>query len=52
VGEKANLTFFQPTKAWTFAQKDIQSKSKNTPFIGQQFKGKVLGTINGNYATF
>ena len=47
IGEKANLTFFQPTKEWTFEQKDIQSKSKNTPFIGQQFKGKVLGTING-----
>ncbi|MFK7983560.1 MAG: dihydroorotase family protein [Saprospiraceae bacterium] len=47
IGEKANLTLFQAGKEWTFTQKDIQSKSKNTPFIEQQFKGKVLGTING-----
>ena len=26
---------------WTFDEKDIRSKSKNTPYIGQQLKGKV-----------
>ena len=45
----ANLTLFQPNKKWTFSQKDIFSKSKNTPFIGTEFRGKVLGVINGNY---
>ena len=49
IGEKANLTLFQSSKEWTFTQKDIQSKSKNTPFIGQHFKGKVLGSSMENY---
>ena len=52
VGSKANLTLFQPTETWTFSQKDIRSKSKNTPFIGQQFTGKVLGVINGVFSSF
>lgn len=49
VGEKANLTIFDPSKTWTFSKSSIQSKSKNTPFIGQQFTGKVLGVINGQF---
>lgn len=45
-GEVANLTIFDPKKEWTFSQKDIRSKSKNTPFVGWQMKGKVLGVVN------
>ncbi len=52
VGEKANLTLFQSTKEWTLTQSAIRSKSKNTPFIGQAFSGKVLGIINGNFTNF
>ncbi|MGB1040000.1 MAG: dihydroorotase [Flavobacteriales bacterium] len=44
-GEKANLTLFNPEMTWTFEKSDIQSKSKNTPFIGTEFKGKVLSII-------
>ncbi len=47
-GEKANLTIFNPDLEWTFSESDIRSKSKNTPFIGKQLKGKVLGVIRGN----
>ncbi len=46
-GEAANLTIFNTTEEWTFTAKDIYSKSSNTPFIGQTFKGKVLGVVNG-----
>lgn len=46
--EKANLTFFDPTLEWTFSEKQIHSKSKNTPFVGKQFTGKVLGVVNNN----
>lgn len=46
VGEPANLTLFDPQKEWVFDLGKIQSKSKNSPFIGQAFKGKALGVIN------
>jgi dihydroorotase len=45
IGKKAELTFFNPTKKWTFEKKDIKSKSKNTPFVGTEFTGKALGVI-------
>lgn len=46
-GARAELTLFDPEQEWALEEKHILSKSKNTPFIGQTFKGKVLGTING-----
>jgi len=45
-GVPANLTVFAPEMEWTFEEKDIESKSKNTPFVGTSFKGKVLGIVN------
>ncbi|HEV7231763.1 MAG TPA: dihydroorotase [Bacteroidia bacterium] len=45
-GEKANLSFFNPDLKWTFGEKDIRSKSRNTPFTGHAFKGKALGIYN------
>ena len=45
-GENANITFFNPSLAWTFKENNIQSKSKNTPFIGMSFTGKALGIYN------
>lgn len=45
-GEQACITLFDPTMEWKFEQKDIQSKSRNTPFINTLFKGKVIGIIN------
>jgi dihydroorotase len=45
VGEKAELTIFDPSLKWTFTEKDIKSKSKNTPFIGTEFIGKPIATI-------
>ncbi len=45
-GAAADLTLFNPGKKWKFTADDIQSKSKNTPFIGTEFIGKVVGVIN------
>jgi len=45
-GAKANLTLFHPKQKWSYLQKDIKSRSKNSPFIGQEFKGKVLAVVN------
>jgi dihydroorotase len=45
-GAEANLTIFDPNHEWTFTKKDILSKSKNSPMIGMELKGKVLGVVN------
>lgn len=45
-GEVAALTLFNPTTNWTMTEKDIRSKSKNSPFIGKTFTGKVVGIVN------
>jgi dihydroorotase len=49
-GEPANLTILDIDKNWTFGEDDIQSKSHNTPFLGQEFTGQAIGTINHDKA--
>ena len=46
VGEKANLTFFDPSIKWKVEEKNLQALSKNNPFIGKILKGKVIGVYN------
>jgi dihydroorotase len=45
-GEQACLTLFHPKLKWTPTQDTIKSKSKNSPFVGQELNGKVIGIIN------
>ena len=45
-GSKANLTLFNPALEWVFSEKDIRSKSKNTPFIGTPLTGKAVAVYN------
>jgi len=45
-GEVASLSLFDPKQKWTVAEKDIRSKSKNTPFIGRELTGKVIGIVH------
>ena len=52
-GAEANLTIFNPDETWTFQVKDIRSKSKNTPLIGEILRGAVLGVVNnGQFVGF
>lgn len=44
-GAKANLTVFAPNQEWVYEEKNIISKSKNSPFIGKKLKGKVIKVI-------
>jgi len=44
--ERACLTLFCPEAEWVYEKKNISSKSKNSPFIGKKFTGKVIGIIN------
>ena len=48
IGQKANLTLFNPTTQWVFEKKSILSKSKNSAFLQQQLKGKAIGILNDN----
>jgi dihydroorotase len=44
-GSHADVTIFDPKKRWTFQAARSLSKSRNTPFDGWQFIGKVVATI-------
>lgn len=46
IGNKANLTFFTTDNNWHFTKENILSKSKNSAFLGQKMKGKVVGVYN------
>ena len=48
----ANITLFNPTKKWTLTKEMLVSKSANTPFIGTEFTGKVVGIINNDAIDF
>lgn len=47
-GQPASLTLFNPTTEFIFDGQLLQSKSRNTPFIGKILKGKVVGLLNKN----
>lgn len=49
VGEKANLTVFDPLHKWTYDKESVHSKSFNSPYIGKELKGKALAVINGKH---
>ncbi len=44
----ACLTIFEPNTEFVFEEKNIVSKSKNSPYIGKKCRGKVVGIINKN----
>jgi len=43
----ADITIIDPKKTWVYSKDMIRSKSSNSPFIGQTFKGKITHTIVG-----
>ena len=45
VGRPANLTLLDPGAQWTVDPALLASRSRNTPYAGQQFTGKVVHTI-------
>jgi dihydroorotase len=44
-GSFGDVTIFDPKKRWTFESTKSRSISRNTPFDGWQFTGKVVATI-------
>ncbi len=45
-GAPANLTLFNTDQEWTFEQKHIKSKSKNSPYVGSQMVGRAEAIYN------
>jgi dihydroorotase len=43
-GEKAELTLFDPEQNWTINRQNLYTLSYNTPWFGQEIKGRVLQT--------
>ena len=47
INEPVRLTLYQPKNTFTYLEKNIRSKSKNSPFIGKDLFGRVAGIVNG-----
>jgi dihydroorotase len=45
-GKPANITLFNTDEEWTFKEKHVQSKSKNSPYLGSQMTGRALAIYN------
>ena len=50
-GKEAELVLFNEDEKWVFNRNDINSKSKNSPFIDAQLSGKVIHTISKGVIT-
>lgn len=48
VGEKANLTLFNPELDFKLTPITNQSKSRNSPFMDKSLKGKITAVVNGS----
>ncbi len=47
LGARADLTIIDPDYEWTVDPDNFKSKSRNTGFKGQRFKGNAVGVVNG-----
>lgn len=46
-GAPADITVFDPDHEWEYTKEGVVSKSKNSPFLGWNLKGRVVRTIVG-----
>jgi dihydroorotase len=46
------VTIFDPKKRWTYDVTKTRSRSRNCPYDGMQFYGKVRATIVGGKVVF
>lgn len=45
VGSQANLTVFDPDRAWEVTPESLKTKSKNTPLLGMTLRGQAVLTM-------
>jgi dihydroorotase len=48
IGEKANITLFNPKNKYTFQRENIFSTSKNSIFLNENLQGNAYGIIHQN----
>ena len=51
IGNKADLTIFDPEIEWELTKNNLISEYPYNPFFEKKIKGKILGVINGGKAT-
>jgi dihydroorotase len=51
-GAAANLTIFSTAQTTVLTEKNNVSKSRNSPFLNTELRGKVLGVIKGSRSFF
>ena len=51
-GAPADITVIDPQLQWTVTEETLQSKSKNSPFLGQEMKGGARCTVVGGEIKF
>ncbi|MCR8560510.1 dihydroorotase [Mucilaginibacter sp. BJC16-A38] len=48
-GQDANIVLLDLGEEWEYTKRNNKSKSYNSPFIGENLKGKVVLTLNNNH---
>ena len=43
---RTGLTLVDPEAQWTVSRADLRSRSRNCPWLGQSFRGRVVGTVS------
>lgn len=51
-GKIADITIFDPNEKYTYTKEMVVSKSKNSPFIGRELKGRVHYTIVSGHIVY
>lgn len=46
-GADADVTVVDPEMEWTYEEREIRSKSRNSPFLGWTLRGRAVATIVG-----
>lgn len=50
-GKEANISLFLPDEMRMVTENNLQSLSRNNPFIGEELKGKIVGIIHNNQSS-
>jgi len=52
IGATADVCIFDPEARWVLTEDKIASRGHNTPFLGQEFRGRVTHTLIGGKLVF